>query len=122
MASPLPYTVYRVEQDRGNTYDVYYYNYEGNREAFSVVAKDDLDAYVQGQQAVNKKKANMKTFIICVTLAFVTLVTSAVGGCAVQRHYYSTNMETCLKTGKSYVAEDDSYSCRDIIVRRKTNG
>jgi uncharacterized protein (UPF0303 family) len=122
MASPLPYTVYRVERDRGNTYEVNYYNYEGNREAFSVVAKDELDAFNLGQQAVNKKRANMKTFIICVTLAFVSLLTSAVAGCKISDDTYAANMATCLKAGKSYVKENSGYSCRDIIVRRKTDG
>jgi hypothetical protein len=122
MASPQPYTVYRVEQDRDNTYEVHYYEFDAGRNSFTVVAKDELDAFNLGQQAVNKKKANMKTFIICVTLAFVTLVTSAVAGCQITSSKYSTNMATCLKAGKSYVSEGDSYSCRDIIVRRKTNG
>jgi hypothetical protein len=122
MASPLPYTVYQVEKDRGNTYDVFYYDYEGGREKFSVIAKDELDAYTQGQQALEKKKARMKTLIICATLSLVAILTSAVGGCAVQRHYYSATMTTCVAAGKSYVSEDGGYSCRDVIVRRKTSG
>ena len=122
MASPLPYTVYQVEKGRGNTYEVFYYGYEGGRERFSVIAKDELDAYTQGQQELEKKKANMKTTIICGTLAIVAMLTSAVGGCAVQRHYSSSNMTTCVAAGKSYVSEDGGYSCRDIIVRRKTDG
>jgi hypothetical protein len=121
MTSPLPYTVYEVTHRRGNTFEVNYYNYEGNREAFTINAKDDLDAYVQGQQAVNKKKAKMKILIICATIVVVAILTSSVAGCQITSSKYSTNMATCLKAGKSYVKENDGYSCRDIIVRRKTN-
>jgi hypothetical protein len=120
MASPIPYTVYEVEHHRGNTYGVYYRDFDGDIMSFTVHAKDDLDAYVQGQQAVNKKKASMKTFIICVTIVVVAILTSSVAGCQITGSEYSTNMATCLKAGKSYVKENDGYSCRDIIVRRKT--
>ena len=122
MAAPLPYTVYYVEKDRGNTYDVSYYNFQDERCRFSVVATDELDAFAKGQQAVNKKKANMKTAIICATLSLVALLTSALGGCKISSDEYATNMGTCVKAGKSYVAESGGYSCRDVIVRRKTSG
>lgn len=122
MASPLPYTVYAVNHQRGNTYEVYYRDFSDDTTMFTVNAKDDLDAYVQGQQAVDKRKANMKTFIICVTIVVVAILTSSVAGCKITGSEYSTNMATCLKAGKSYVKENDGYSCRDIIVRRKTNG
>lgn len=122
MAAPLPYTVYHVEKDRGNTYDVSYYDFQDERCRFSVVATDELDAFAKGQQAVNKKKANMKTAIICATLSLVALLTSALGGCKISSDEYATNMGVCVKAGKSYVAESGGYSCRDVVVRRKTNG
>ncbi len=121
MADTLPYTVYDVERDRGNRYAVYYHDFHGDREMFLVGAKDELDAYVQGQQALEKKKANMKTAIICATLALVALLTSAVAGCKISSDEYAANMGTCVKAGKSYVAESGGYSCRDVVVRRKTN-
>lgn len=124
MAGGIPYTVYEVDrgQGRGNAYDVYYYDFGGTREMFRVAAKDELDAYVQGQQELDKKKANMKTTIICATLSLVALLTSALGGCKISSDEYAANMEVCVKAGKSYVAESGGYSCRDVIVRRKTSG
>lgn len=124
MADALPYTVYDVEKDigRGSTYTVYYHDFDGGRQTFCVPAKDELDAYVKGQQAVNKKKANMKTAIICATLSLVALLTSALGGCKISSDKYATNMGVCVKAGKSYVAESGGYSCRDVVVRRKTSG
>ena len=122
MASPLPYTVYDIEKDRGNTYTVSYYDFAKERGRFTVMAKDELDAYAQGQKAVDKKKANMKTFIICGTLTIVALLTSALGGCKLNKDEYSANMATCVKAGKSYVSEEGGYSCRDVVVRRKTSG
>lgn len=122
MAGVIPYTVYDVDRGTGSTYDVYYYDFGGDRERFRVVAKDELDAYVKGQQELDKRKASMKTVIICATLSLVALLISALGGCKISSDEYAANMEVCVKAGKSYVAESGGYSCRDVVVRRKTNG
>lgn len=121
MAGAIPYTVYDVDKDRGNTYDVYYYDFGGGRERLRVGAKDELDAYVKGQQELDKRKASMKTAIICATLSLVALLISALGGCKISSDEYAANMGTCVKAGKSYVAESGGYSCRDVVVRRKSN-
>lgn len=124
MITALPYTIYDVEKvsNHPHNYTVYYRDFGGDSQMFRVVAKDELDAYAQGQKAVNKKKANMKTTIICATLSLVALLTSALGGCKISSDEYAANMEVCVKAGKSYVAESGGYSCRDVVVRRKTSG
>lgn len=117
-----PYTIRSVSHDRSNQWDVYYYDIGGDVERLTVTATDELDAFKVGQQVLNKRKADMKTLIICATIAFIALLTSIVGGCKLNRDNFSANMATCIKEGKSYVSEDGSYSCRDVIVRRKTTG
>jgi hypothetical protein len=118
----MAYEIRSIEKDRGNSYAIKYTGVDGSRETLTLYATDELGAYAEACKILERKKKNMKTFSICVTLAFVASLTSAVAGCKITRAEYATNMATCLKTGKSYVAEGNGYSCRDIIVRRKTNG
>ena len=118
----MAYEIRSIEKDRGNSYEIKYYDTDGSRATITLYATDELGAYTEALKILEKKKKNMKTLIVCATITIVAMLTSAVGGCVVDRNHSSATMGACLKTGKSFVAEGNGYSCRDIIVRRKTNG
>lgn len=118
----MAYEIRSVEKERGNSYEIRYTDLDGSRASMTLYATDELGAYTEARKILEGKKKNMKTLTVCATIIIVAMLTSAVGGCVVDRNYSSTTMEACLKTGKSFVAEGNGYSCRDIIVRRKTSG
>lgn len=118
----MAYEIRGIEEDRHNSYEVRYSALDGSTDRLVLYATDELGAYTEALKILGRKKANMKTFIMCATLMSVFILTSVVYSCDSSRANYATNMNNCVIAGKSYVSEDGGYSCRDVIVRRKTNG
>lgn len=59
----------------------------------------------------------MRTFFVCLTALSLALLSSLTYSCVDSRARYQANMATCVGAGKSYVSEENGYSCRDPFVK-----
>jgi hypothetical protein len=101
----------------GNTFFVYYTNNWGDRAQTEVFAKDELEAFTEFQKIYKKGEERMRTFLLCLTVVILALLTSMTYSCVDSRARYQANMATCVGAGKSYVSEESGYSCRDPFVK-----
>jgi hypothetical protein len=96
-----------------NQYIVYYNSaITGDRGRIDIYAKDEMDAYTQAVTRLEKDKQNMQLLIKCVSTIVALIILTAFGLGQVSRYYYSVNMTTCVAAKKSYVSENEGYSCR----------
>jgi hypothetical protein len=100
--------------DRGNNGEYRIRREKGD--AFSVYAKDELDAYTKGLAYIEKEEKEMRSITICVTIALLFFLSIITFACERRRDQYDTNMRTCIAAGKNYVSEDNDYSCRDAAA------
>ena len=87
-----------------------------NKSAFSVYAKDELDAYTKALAYIEKEEKEMRTYTVCGTIVVLFLVSSVVFSCEQRRDQYDANMRACVAVGKNYVSEDNDYSCREAAA------
>lgn len=87
-----------------------------NGRRFSVYAKDELDAYTKGLAYIEKEEKEMRTLSICITVGMMFVLSSITFSCERRRDQYDANMRACIAAGKSYVSEDNDYSCREAAA------
>ena len=80
--------------------------------SFRVYAKDELDAYAKGTLALEEKDKAMKYFIIAAAAVISVLILAITIVSIYDRVVYAQNMQACVAADKSYVSENDGYSCR----------
>lgn len=110
------YEVKDIESTGRGTFRVRFDGIDGTTSK-DFYAKDELEAFTIFQTHITKWKQNMRVFIVCATIVFLAVLASLTSNCSAKREQYSTDMRECLKAGKSYISEDDSFSCRDPFVR-----
>lgn len=115
----MRFVIEKVKCLGGGTYRVEYTNFDGVGTTMEIHAKDELDAFKQVQERLEKGKKTMKVAIICGTLVIVALLTSLTYVCEIKANQRKNEMEMCVKAGKSYVSEAEGYSCRDPFVKVK---
>lgn len=91
---------------------VYYGSVSGERGRIDVYAKDEMDAYTQVVTKLEKVKKDMQLFIKCASTIIALIILTFFGAGQISRYYYSVNMATCVAAKKSYVSENEGYSCR----------
>lgn len=89
-------------------YQVHYAGDIGATGWLEVAAKDELEAYQKATAVLKDRSMTARVVTVCATLLLLCAFSLIGYGCS-QRE---KNLETCLKAGKSYVSEQQGYSCK----------
>ncbi len=77
-----------------------------------VYAQDELGAFSSFNERRKKWEKTMRTITICATVVIVIFLTSITYSCQQTRANYTTRMQACLASGKSYVLDEgDGFMC-----------
>lgn len=84
--------------------------------SFSVYAKDELDAYTKALAYIEQKEKEMRTISICVTIVVLFVLCLGTFACERNDIRHDAAMARCVAAGKSFVSEDQGYSCREAAA------
>lgn len=91
-----------------NSYRAEYEDELGDRGYIIVAAKDELEAFTVASKVLEGRSMTVRVFIVSAAVVLLAMLSGLTYGC----NKSSRDMETCLKVGKSYVAENQGFSCR----------
>lgn len=107
-----------IEASRsGKEFRVYYVNNWGDNAHKEIYAKDELEAYTRFNEIYKEGAKRMRVVVVSGTIIIITLLSSLTYSCTDSRSRYERNMRECVKSGKNYISEGDSYSCRDPFIK-----